>query len=72
MPAPGGGRCRAISTFDGAQWIWFSREPMPSSFNFPGGTHYFRGVLQVPEDAQIASAELIVTADNLFGSTSTA
>ena len=39
---------------------------MPSSFNFPSGTHYFRGVLQVADDARIASAEIIVTADNLY------
>jgi HEAT repeat protein len=52
--------------FDGAKWVWYSREPMPIAQNFPAGVSYFRGALALPEKAQIASAELILTADNLF------
>lgn len=55
-------------TFDGAKWIWFSREPMPLSTaqSFPGGVHYFRASVTLPDPAQLRSAEVIITADNLF------
>ncbi len=55
-------------TFDGARWIWFSREPMPitTAQSFPGGANYFRAAVTAPAPARIASAEIIVTADNLF------
>ena len=54
--------------FDGAKWIWFSREPMPNTTaqNFPGGVNFFRGNLALPDPARIESAEVIITADNLF------
>ena len=52
--------------FDGAKWIWFSAEPMPSSQNFPAGTDYFRGTFALPEKAQVQSAEVICAADNLY------
>jgi hypothetical protein len=53
-------------TFDGAKWIWYSREPMPLSQSFPAGAHYFRAALTLPERTQVKSAELIITADNLY------
>ncbi len=56
----------AAPAFDGAMWIWFSREPMPSSFSFPGGVCYFRGSLALPDGARVASAELCIAADNLY------
>jgi hypothetical protein len=52
--------------FEGAKWIWFSREPMPISQSFPAGVHAFRMRLEVPNEAQIKSAELVLTADNLY------
>lgn len=56
----------APPTFEGAKWIWYSREPMPLSQSFPAGVHYFRAALTLPELAQVKSAELILTADNLY------
>lgn len=55
-------------TFDGARWIWFSREPMPitTAQSFPGGANYFRAATTLPAPTRVASAEIIVTADNLF------
>jgi HEAT repeat protein len=54
--------------FDGAKWIWFSSEPMPltTAQNFPGGANYFRAALTLPASTTLASAELLITADNLF------
>jgi HEAT repeat protein len=54
------------ASFDGTKWIWFSREPMPISQSFPGGVHYFRGALDVPPVAKVASAEIYIAADNLY------
>ena len=41
-----------LPTFEGAQWIWFSREPMPitTAQNFPGGAVYFRSALTLPTE----------------------
>ncbi|MCX7824729.1 MAG: HEAT repeat domain-containing protein [Verrucomicrobiae bacterium] len=53
-------------TFEGAKWIWYSREPMPLSQSFRAGVHYFRGTLTLPARAQVRSAEMVITADNLY------
>jgi len=53
-------------SFDGAKWIWFSQEPAPDPQQFPGGVCYFRAAVTLPEKAQVKSAELIITADNLY------
>jgi HEAT repeat protein len=55
-------------SFDGAKWIWFSREPMPISTaqSFPGGVNYFRTEFLLAETAPIHAAECLITADNLF------
>ncbi|NQU22536.1 MAG: hypothetical protein HQ567_14760 [Candidatus Nealsonbacteria bacterium] len=51
---------------DGAKWIW----AMPGSggrlASMPAGAHYFRADLKLPENAQVKSAEVIATADNLL------
>ena len=52
--------------FEGAKWIWFSQEPMPTSQSFPGGANYFRGTFMVSEKAQVKSAEVMCAADNLY------
>ncbi len=52
--------------FEGAKWIWYSREPMPNSINFPGGVNCFRRAFTLPSDASVKSAELLLTADNLY------
>lgn len=51
---------------DGAQWIWYSREPMPATIDFPAGVAWFRGGFEVPADATVAGAELVISADNLW------
>lgn len=55
-----------VAGFDGAKWIWYSREPMPASIDFPGGVAYFRGGFDLPADARVAAADLALTADNLW------
>ena len=52
--------------FEGAKWIWYSREPMPNSISFPGGVNFFRANFNLPTDAALKSAELLITADNLY------
>lgn len=52
--------------FDGAKWIWYSREPMPASIDFPGGAAYFRGAFELPAGTRVDGADLAITADNLW------
>lgn len=47
-------------TFDGAKWIWYMSGPLPA------GVGFFRAEVNLPDDAQVASAEIAVTCDNLF------
>ena len=52
--------------FSGSQWIW---HPPPSNVtleSFQGETIYFRSTLVLPAKPQVKSAEIILTADNLF------
>lgn len=53
-------------TFTGAKWIWYSREPMPASIDFPAGAARFRGMVELPAGARAETAVLTVTADNLW------
>jgi len=53
--------CQGALGFDGAKWIWSS-----SDKSQPKGTVCFRAGVAVTEQAQIKSADLIVTADNLY------
>ena len=53
-------------TFTGAKWIWYSREPMPASIDFPAGAARFRGAIDLPAGARVESATLTLTADNLW------
>ncbi|NQT14677.1 MAG: HEAT repeat domain-containing protein [Planctomycetes bacterium] len=46
--------------FDGAKWIWYMSGPLPA------GVGFFRAEVNLPEDAEVASAEIIITCDNLF------
>ncbi|MBM3860228.1 MAG: hypothetical protein FJ395_11330 [Verrucomicrobia bacterium] len=50
-----------VRAFDGAKWIWSS-----SDKSQPKGTVCFRAGVAVTEQAQIKSADLHVTADNLY------
>ncbi|MCP4854776.1 MAG: hypothetical protein GY903_09815 [Fuerstiella sp.] len=54
-----------VEGFKGADWIWApSLASQPSSF--PAEVCYFRGELNLPRDAQVVSASVLATADNLF------
>ena len=46
---------------DGAQWIWHAADP---PLNAPGGVRVFRGTWDLPQDAILNDAQLIITADN--------
>ena len=52
--------------FAEAKWVWYSSVPMPASIDFPAGAVWFRGSIDLPPNAQIATAELAITADNLW------
>jgi len=52
--------------FDGAKWIWFSPGAEMPLESLPASVNYFRAQLTLPEDAQVRSAEVIATCDNLF------
>ncbi|MCX6998104.1 MAG: HEAT repeat domain-containing protein [Kiritimatiellaeota bacterium] len=51
---------------EGAQWIWFATEPPVAVAQLPPGSGYFRAGLAIPEKTRIATADLIITADNLY------
>jgi HEAT repeat protein len=51
--------------FDGARWIWSTSAGAELSA-FPAGVCYFRAELNLPRNAQVESAEILATADNLF------
>ncbi len=51
--------------FDGARWIW-STTAGAELGSFPAGVCYFRAELTLPRNAQVQSAEVLATADNLF------
>ena len=53
--------CQAALGFEGAKWIWSSPDKSQ-----PKGVVYFRAGVAVTEKAQIKSAELNITADNLY------
>ncbi|NLS91710.1 MAG: hypothetical protein GXX96_05965 [Planctomycetaceae bacterium] len=52
--------------FDDSKWIWYSPGAEASLGELPAAANYMRGTLAVPADAQVASAEVIATCDNLF------
>ena len=52
-PAPAG--------LDGAWWVWAPTQDTP-----PEGTCYLRGGMTLPDGAKVKSAEIDITADNLF------
>jgi len=49
--------------FDGARWIWHAADPVP---NAPKGHRLFLSTLEIPGDARIKKAELLVAADNSY------
>jgi HEAT repeat protein len=66
--AAGGWQASAepMETFSGAKWIWYSREPMPASIDFPAGAARFRGLVELPAGTRVETAVLSLTADNLW------
>jgi hypothetical protein len=58
-PQPPGG-------FEGAKWIWYASRPEVPLRDLPAGTAFFRAAVTVPEQSLIKTAELSVTADNLY------
>jgi HEAT repeat protein len=52
--------------FDGAKWIWFSSGFEEELGQLPAAVNYFRAASEIPENAKVKSAEIIITCDNLF------
>ena len=52
--------------WSGAKWIWCVQTPGTPLFSQPEGLRYFRAGVAITEQARIVSADLLVTADNLF------
>jgi HEAT repeat protein len=52
--------------FEGAKWIWYRSGLSSDQRSFPGGACFFRAAVTLPEDSLIESAELVITADNLY------
>ncbi|WP_199546004.1 family 78 glycoside hydrolase catalytic domain [Streptomyces sp. N35] len=57
----GAGAAPRAPSFEGAAWIW---APGATEQGAPPGTVWFRGVLQLPEGAQVSKATVIATADD--------
>ena len=52
-------------TFDGAKWIWCAPGATQTPDTYGGGPVFFRATVDLPA-GQVKSAEIIMTADNLF------
>ena len=52
--------------FEGAQWVWYSYEPLTGLSSIPAGANYFRTTVTLPDEVEVTSADVIVTCDNLF------
>jgi len=53
-------------SFEGAQWIWHVPGSGISLQSLPASVTFFRADLTLPEKAQVKSAQMIMTVDNLF------
>ena len=51
--------------FEGARWIWHPA-PNANHLAMPAGACLFRASVTIPEESLVESAELSITADNLF------
>ena len=54
----------AAPSLAGAHWIWYPEGPPDGAF--PAETRYFRGICPLPAATQIASATLVMTADDYY------
>jgi HEAT repeat protein len=52
--------------FKDANWIWYSLGPGVTLQSYPAGVGFFRANLVLPVDAQVQSAQIVITSDNLF------
>jgi len=52
-----------------AQWIWLTVDPDLALNSFPGGLIYLRNAFVLPDAPAVASADLVLTCDNLFAAT---
>lgn len=60
-----GARAQPVD-FGNGEWIWSAPPAGRLALDQPEGTTWFRASIAVSEKAQIRSAELIITADNLY------
>ncbi len=60
-----GARAQPVD-FGSGEWIWSAPPAGRPALDQPAGTVWFRASVAVSEKAQIRSAELIITADNLY------
>jgi HEAT repeat protein len=56
----------AAPDWAGAKWVWCVQKPGTPLSSLPEGICYFRAGVAVTEQARIVSADLLVTADNLY------
>ncbi|MFV2070013.1 MAG: hypothetical protein ACC645_23855, partial [Pirellulales bacterium] len=54
------------ASFKGAKWIWFSSATGAATQSVPASIRYFRADVTLPDNVKAESAELIITADNLY------
>ena len=52
--------------FDGAKWIWYAPGFDGNLGSLPGGVVFFRAEIPLPDEAEVSSAEVIVTCDNMY------
>ena len=55
-----------VVDFGAAEWIWSPPPAGSTALNQPAGSAWFRSSVTVSEKAQIRSAQLLITADNLY------
>jgi alpha-L-rhamnosidase len=52
--------------FGGSHWIWLPLTAGQTMMDYSGGIGWFRAPVTLPDNAKVNSAEILVTADNLY------
>ncbi|NQT37829.1 MAG: HEAT repeat domain-containing protein [Planctomycetes bacterium] len=52
--------------FEGTKWIWFSAGAEVPLGDLPAAVNYFRSAVTIPDGAEVKSAEVIITCDNMY------
>jgi HEAT repeat protein len=52
--------------FDGAKWIWYAPGFNGNPGSMTAGVSFFRAEMPLPDKAEVSSAEVIITCDNMF------